>query len=152
MSTPTPTIPSTIPTIRRPVARSLWASQIARTATKSGTLALAIAATPESMCFWPHAISVNGSALLIRPSTKARHPTCRSRPTVPRTSIRATRNSDAITSLAAISVVGSMSSSASSMNMYEAPQIAANVRSSVRYARTLASVPMRSGAADTMAL
>jgi hypothetical protein len=51
-----------------PVGRSLRASQIARIATQIGVVAFAIAATPESMCSCPHAIRVNGSALLIRPS------------------------------------------------------------------------------------
>ncbi len=43
-------------------------------ALKSGTVAFAIAATPESMCVSPQAISVNGSAALTSPSTRpARH-------------------------------------------------------------------------------
>src|SRR5919106_1303906 len=128
VSTPTPTSPSTIPTIRIPVARSLCASQIARTATNSGTVALAIAATPESMCFCPQAISVNGAALLMIPSAKARHPARPSRPRIPRAAINPTRKVEAITRRPAISVVGSRSRSAISMNMYEAPQIAASER------------------------
>ena len=54
---------------REPVARSLGTSQNARTATKIGTDAFATAATPESMCFSPQAISVNGIAAFSRPST-----------------------------------------------------------------------------------
>jgi hypothetical protein len=43
-------------------------------ATKIGTDAFAIAATPESMCFSPQAISVNGSAPLIVPKiSPSRH-------------------------------------------------------------------------------
>ena len=115
-----------------PVARSLWASQIASSATQIGTVAFAIAATPESMCSCPHAISVNGTALLMMPSANARHPARRRRPTVPRAAIRPTSTSDATTTRPAISVVGARSSSAISMNMNEAPQIAASESSSVR--------------------
>ncbi len=131
-STATPTSPSTIPTIRRPVARSLWANQIASSATQIGTVALAIAATPESMCCWPQAISVNGRALLMIPSAKARHPARRSRPSMPRAAMSETRTTEATSSLPAISVVGSRSSSAISMNMNEAPQTAASESSKVR--------------------
>ena len=53
VSTPTPSRPRAIPTTRRPVARSLWASQIARIATKSGTVAFAIAATPSRCASGP---------------------------------------------------------------------------------------------------
>ena len=47
---------------------------IARSATKIGTDAFAIAATPESMCFSPQAISVNGSAPLIDPEDESLAP------------------------------------------------------------------------------
>ena len=50
-----------------PLERSPGLNLIARIATKIGTDAFAIAATPESMCFSPQAISVNGSAPLIVP-------------------------------------------------------------------------------------
>ena len=52
--------------------RSPGLNLIASSATKIGTDAFAIAATPESMCFSPQAISVNGIAPLIDPEDDAR--------------------------------------------------------------------------------
>ena len=57
-----------------PLERSPGLNLIARIATKIGTDAFAIAATPESMCVSPQAISVNGSAPLIVPKIRpSRH-------------------------------------------------------------------------------
>ena len=75
---------------------------------------------------------MNGTALLMIPSANARHPARRSRPRIPRAAIREVRTSEATRSRPAISVVGSRSSSAISMNMNEAPQTAASESSSVR--------------------
>ena len=45
-----------------------------------GTVALAIAATPESTCFSPHAIRTNGNAAFRNPMAKAFQPVPRPRP------------------------------------------------------------------------
>ena len=58
-----------MPTICWPRARSLGRKRIASRVTKIGTVELAIAAMPESMCVSPQAISQNGMTALIRPST-----------------------------------------------------------------------------------
>ncbi len=50
--------------------------------TKIGTVALAIAATPESTYFSPQAMRTNGNAAFRKPTANARHP-------VPRTSATA---------------------------------------------------------------
>ena len=59
-----------MPTSFTPLERWLGLNLIASRATKIGTDACAIAATPESMCVSPQAISVKGSAPLIAPNTK----------------------------------------------------------------------------------
>ena len=132
-STATPTSPSTIPTIRRPVARSLCANQIASSATQIGTVAFAIAATPESMCCWPQAISVNGTRAVDDPEREGAPPGPPQPPEhAPARPSGRSSTIEAISSRPAISVVGSRSSSAISMNMNEAPQTAARESSSVR--------------------
>ena len=60
-----------MPTSRDPLARSLGRIRMASSATKIGTVAFAIAATPESTYFSPQAMSQNGSAPLMTPSTTA---------------------------------------------------------------------------------
>ena len=65
----TPTSPSRTPTSREPVERSLGTKRIASGTTKIGTDEFATAAVPESTYFSPQAISVNGTAALITPST-----------------------------------------------------------------------------------
>ena len=57
---------------------------MARSATKIGTVEFAIAATPESTCFSPQAMSVNGMAMLMRPSSAPPRPVPRIAETAPR--------------------------------------------------------------------
>ena len=57
---------------------------MASSATKIGTVELAIAATPESTCFSPQAMSVNGMAMLMRPSSAPPRPVPRIAETAPR--------------------------------------------------------------------
>ena len=64
-------MPTAMPTAREPVTFSLGRNRIASNATKIGTDAFAIAAMPESMCFWPQAIIVNGIAALTAPRTSS---------------------------------------------------------------------------------
>ena len=66
-STATPTSPSATPTQRIRATRSCGRSQIPSTNANSGTVACAMPATDESMCFSPQAISQNGSAALNTP-------------------------------------------------------------------------------------
>ena len=103
---------------------------------KSGTVAFAIAATPESMCVSPQAISVNGSAALTSPSTRpARHaPRSSAKPfrTPSRQSTTGTSSAAATASRTNIAGAGSISSTATLMKRYDAPQ-------------TNASVPIRTG-------
>jgi len=94
---------------------------------------LAIAATPESTYFSPHAMRTNGNAALRKPTANALHP-------VPRTSATAllgpTRHASTGISTALartrrknIIAVGSTSSTATLMKRYDAPQIAAMIAS-----------------------
>ena len=73
-STPTPTKPSRTPARREPRALSLFRTRKARSTTKIGIEAFAIAAVPESMCVWPQAISVKGSAALTMPGDEPDQP------------------------------------------------------------------------------
>ena len=66
-----------MPASFRPDERSPGLNLIASSATKIGTEAFAIAATPESMCFSPQAISVNGIDAVDRPED---HPLAPGRP------------------------------------------------------------------------
>ena len=59
-SATTPAKPTSRPTSRPPVARSARSNRIASTAMISGTAAMMIAASDESMCRSPAAISGNG--------------------------------------------------------------------------------------------
>jgi hypothetical protein len=121
--------PSTTPARRLPVARSLGRKRIASRTTKSGTVAFAIAATPESMYFSPHAINVNGTAALTVPSTRPGRQALASslspRPTPSRSSTNGTRSATAMTSRKNIIAAGSISSTATLMKRYDAPQTAA---------------------------
>ncbi len=86
-----------------------------------GIDAFAIAATPESMCFSPQAISVNGIAPLTTPSAKPSQPRCRMSATVfpqPRCTASTTSSSDeASSSRSKIIAAGSNARSATLMNM-----------------------------------
>ena len=130
-----------IPASRRPVERSLGLNLIASSATKIGTDAFAIAATPESMCFSPQAISVNGIAPLIRPEDQ---------PLAPgagdlaerggrRAATQGTRAGAgaAISIRSAINAVGSKSRTPTLMKRYEAPQIAARAPINTGYERVI---------------
>ena len=129
-STPTPTSPTMKPASRRPWTRSLGFQRIASSTTKIGIEAFAIAATPESMCFSPQAISVNGIAPFTTPRAKPSQPTRRRSATdarQPRCAARTTRiTAAAIPSRTIIIVAGSKALFATLMNMYEAPQNAAS--------------------------
>jgi hypothetical protein len=118
-STPTPTRPRRTPARRMPVTRSPGRYRIARRATKMGTEAFAIAAMPESTCFSPHAISVNGMAPFKTPRTTPFRPVARSAATASRRPILATRNvsktAPASSSRSSIIGIGSISSTATLM-------------------------------------
>ena len=130
-----------IPASRRPLDRSLGLNLIASRVTKIGTDAFAIAATPESMCFSPQAISVNGIAPLIRPivspsrhappisPSAGRAPSCHAR--------NPSRSRPAISIRKLISVVGSKSRTPTLMKRYDAPQIAARAPISTGYERAI---------------
>jgi hypothetical protein len=93
---------------------------------KIGTDACTTAARPESMCCSPHAISQNGIAAFTRPSTRQCCHAARSsraarvRPSRQRT--YPSRTAAAISVRAAIIGAGAMSSTATLMKRYEAPQ------------------------------
>ena len=123
-----------MPQRRTPLTRSLGLNLSASRTTKIGTVAFAIAATPESTYFSPHAIRTNGKAAFRNPIPNAFQP-------VPRTSAAASRVPDRQTSTGTstalastrrknIIAVGSTSSTATLMKRYEAPQIAAMIASS----------------------
>ena len=102
---------------------------MARAATKIGTVAFAIAATPESTFVSPHAMSVNGTAVLTAPRTIAGFVIFRMSLQALCHPWRATSNPmSGIADRASrkpIVVVGSSSSTATLMNMKEEPQSAA---------------------------
>jgi hypothetical protein len=116
-----------------PVTRSLGRKRIARSATKIGTVELAIAATPESMCFSPQAMSVKGIAMLMRPRSTPPRPVSLISDTAPRKPEPITRKGksapNASTRRRHIIVAGSNSSTATLMKRYEAPQEAARIPS-----------------------
>ena len=126
----TPAMPSRIPNRRRPVDFSAGRKWMARAATKIGTVALAIAATPESTFVSPQAMSVNGTAVLTAPSTIAGFMIFRISLQALCQPWRAMRSpTSGIADKASrkpIVVVGSSSSTATLMNMKEEPQSAAN--------------------------
>jgi len=98
-----------------------------------------MAATPESTCFSPHAISVNGSAPLITPKTSPSRqalPICVNASRVPsRAARKPTRSTAAINRRSVISTVGSKSRTPTLMKRYDAPQIAARRPSRNGYER-----------------
>ena len=91
--------------------------------------AFPIAAIPESIRVWPHAISQNGSAVVITPSTTPGQPNWRRQRTACRGPRLATSTapsaSAAKSSLPVIVAAGERSRRAISMNMNDDPQIAA---------------------------
>jgi len=115
------------------VTRSCCANFIARSATKIGMEALPIAAIPESMRVWPQAISQNGSAVLITPSTTPAQPKSRTLRTAWRKPRLATRTvpsaTDAKSSRPVMVAAGERSSMAISMNMNDEPQMRARTSS-----------------------
>src|SRR4051812_24331865 len=115
-----------MPTSRQPVERSVGANQIASSATKIGTDELATAATPESTCVSPQAISVNGIAALIAPSTRpGRHAaTTARRPYV--APANAATSGAATSSRISTSTAGERSRTPTLMNRYDDPQSAAH--------------------------
>ena len=92
-------------------------------------VALPIAAIPESILVWPQAISQNGSAVLITPSTTPAQPKSRRQRTACRKPRFATRTApsaaDAKSSRPVMVAAGERSSIAISMNMNDEPQIRA---------------------------
>ena len=132
-STPTPMMPRTSPKARTPVTRSCRANRIASSATKMGIDALPIAAIPESILVWPQAISQNGSAVLITPSTTPAQPKSRRQRTAWRKPRFATRTApsaaEAKSSRPVMVAAGERSSIAISMNMNDEPQIRARTSS-----------------------
>ena len=109
------------PNRRKPRTRSLGCQRSAIRTTKIGIEAFAIAATPESMCLSPQAMSVNGIAPLTTPSAKPCQPTLRMswrEACAPRCTASTTSSSaEAITSRRNIIVAGSKSRFATLMNM-----------------------------------
>ena len=97
-----------------------------------GTVACAIPATLESMCFSPQATSQNGSAALITPSTRQGNHAARSWASALRPPSRQARYPSSTTPApkprTAISTDGSTSSTATLMKRYEAPQTAARTK------------------------
>ena len=88
--------------------------------TKTGTVEFAIAATPESMCFSPQAMSVKGSAPLMIPRTSPSRDAARTWETAVRkpmlTHSSPKRGTAAISMRSAISVVGAKSRTPTLMN------------------------------------
>ena len=121
-----------MPTSLTPLERWLGLNLIASKATKIGTDACAIAATPESMCVSPHAISVKGIAPLIAPNTKPSRQAPRTCVTAARPPVVTARNASSnrppIRRRSAINTVGSKPRTPTLMNRYDEPQIAASVR------------------------
>ena len=126
VSTPTPTSPSATPAQRIGDTRSWGRKRSATTNAKIGTVAWAIPATVESMCFSPQAMSQNGSAALNSPNTNVGRPAARScavASAAPRVTTRKTSRSRPATSARAdIITLGSRSSTATLMKKYELPQ------------------------------
>ena len=126
VSTPTPTSPSATPTHRIRDTCSCGRNRSATTKAKIGTVACAIPATVESMCFSPQAMSQKGSAALNSPKKNVGRPAARSCDTAspaPRVTTRNTRRSrPAPSALADIITLGSRSSTATLMKKYELPQ------------------------------
>ena len=118
-----------IPASLSPLERSPGLNLIARMATKIGTDAFAIAATPESMCFSPQAISVNGSAPLIVPKIRPSRQVLRTPASAGRTPSRTARkvssSSPPISSRISMKKLGEKSRTPTLMKRYEAPQIPA---------------------------
>ena len=119
-----------MPASFRPDERSPGLNLIASSATKIGTEAFAIAATPESMCVSPQVISVNGMTPLIVPKIIPSRQAPRTSATAFRDPSRAIRNasnsSPPIRSRSVTNTVGSKSRMPTLMKRYEAPQIAAS--------------------------
>ena len=94
------------------------------------TVACAIPAMLESMCFSPQATSQNGTAALNAPRTKAGRQCVRSARAAGRDPIVTARygmsRRPARSARAAIIGAGSMSSTATLMKTYDTPQIAAS--------------------------
>ena len=97
---------------------------------KIGTVEFAIAATPESMYFSPHAMSVNGIAPLTTPIASPCHPAARTSASASRQPLLATRKpprrSAATASRISIIAGGEKSRTATLMKRYDAPQMAAS--------------------------
>jgi hypothetical protein len=121
--------------MRMPVTRSLGRKRMARSATKIGTVEFAIAATPESMCFSPQAMSVNGMAMLMRPRSAPPLPVSLIAVTAPPgPEARASTGKSAAKARISrrhIMGAGSRSSTATLMNRYDAPQEAARIPSMI---------------------
>ena len=119
-----------MPASFRPDERSPGLNLIASSATKIGTEAFAIAATPESMCVSPQAISVNGITPLIVPKIIPSRQAARTSPSAFRDPSRAIRKASSsrppIRSRSVTNTVGSKSRTPTLMKRYEAPQIAAS--------------------------
>ena len=135
-SSATPTNPTATPTSRAPVTRCSWKIANASTATKIGTDAWMIDASPESSRVSPHESSQNGIAVLISPMTTshgqcARNSAADTRPP----SVTATKTTSAIAASPtrpSTSVAGDMSRTATLMNMNELPQMTLIAASSSR--------------------
>ena len=92
---------------------------------KIGTVAWAMPATVESMCFSPQAMSQNGNAALNTPNTNVGRPAARSRDTAsapPRVHEEGEQQDARTRHLADIITLGSRSSTATLMKKYELPQ------------------------------
>jgi hypothetical protein len=132
VTTATPTIPIASPSARARLRRSCGRKRRTRSALKIGTDAWTTAASPESMCCSPHAISQNGIAALSRPRTRrcrqAARSSSRARAAPKRQTTYATSTAAASSVRTAIIGAGSISSTATLMKRYDAPQTAARSR------------------------
>ena len=129
VTTATPAMPIASPSARVLVSRSCGRKRSTSSALKIGTDACTTAASPESMCCSPQAISQNGTAALRRPSTRQWRRAARSsssacaRPKRQTTYPSSTAAARSVRN--AIIGAGSISSTATLMKRYEAPQMPA---------------------------
>src|SRR3954465_14114294 len=141
MSMPTratpPPGPLSNPTTRRPDTRSDSWKRRASSATISGAAAMMIAATDESTCCSPLAMSGNGTAISKSANATSHRHRPRSEPSVP--ARRASASSTAAASTTrdqARNAGGTPSSTATLMNRYGTPQIV-DIAKKPAHARTL---------------
>src|SRR4051794_486919 len=123
-SATTPPSPMSSPTSRRPETRSEASKRSASRATMSGAAAMMIAATDESTCCSPNAMSGNGTAISNSANATSHRPRPRSDGSVPARHASASSTTAASTTRhQARNAGGTPSSTATLMNRYGTPQI-----------------------------